>query len=120
MFRPSFVQLGDRAIIHTDEIDWVDIRRLEELVIVVHHSGGQQSIINGIQAIDIIMTIKPSAFEGKRMRWKRHMWMVHNLIGHPLMQLLVFAKQYKLAIRVHEATIPKPEGRHRNEHRNTN
>lgn len=110
----QFIQIGDHTIVHSDEIDWVDIRRLEDLVIVVHYAGGEQAIVSGIQAIDVIMAIRPSALEGRRLRWKRHVWAFHNLVGHPLMQLLVFLKQYKLAIKVHDLTVPQPEGKHPN------
>jgi hypothetical protein len=106
-----FVQIGSHSVVHTDEINWIDIRKIEDLVIVVHHSDHQQAIISGIQAIDLLMTIKPSVLESRRLRWYRHAWAIHNLVGHPLMQVLAFLKQYKLAMRVHDMTVPRPLGR---------
>lgn len=38
-------------------------------------------------------------------------WLVHNLVGHPLMQFLALLKLYKAAMWVHESTVPRPEGR---------
>lgn len=106
-----FVQLGDHSVVHTDEINWVDIRKVEDLVLVVYYGDNQEAIVSGIFAIDLLMTIKPSVLEGKRMRWHRHRWAVHNLIGHPLMQILSWLHKPKLAMSVHDRTIPRPSGR---------
>jgi hypothetical protein len=36
-------------------------------------------------------------------------WAVHNLIGHPLMQIFFMLKMEKLAIAIHDSTLPENE-----------
>ena len=103
----DFVRAGDR-VIRADTVEWVDFSRLDELRVVIHH-GGETSLAEGIHAIEALFILKPSALEGKRLKWKRRAWMFHNLVGHPLMQLLALFKFYRLAMAVHDKTVPKPE-----------
>lgn len=46
-----------------------------------------------------------------RLRLAKRAWLVHNLVGHPLMQLLALFGCYRKAFAVHEATVPRPTGR---------
>lgn len=105
-----FLLLGDQ-LVNASDIDRIDFSRIDELTILVHLKDHPVIVVLGIQAIDLLMAIKPSALESRRLRWYRHAWAAHNLIGHPLMQLLAFFKQYKLAMRVHDLTVPRPIGR---------
>jgi hypothetical protein len=43
-------------------------------------------------------------------RSKEHMWAIHNLFAHPLMQILAWFRLYKQAIWIHNITVPKPRG----------
>jgi hypothetical protein len=104
-----FVLAGDE-LINIDEIRYVNYGRIEDLIVVVRHADGV-SRIEGIQALELLMQLKPAAFESRRLRWKRHAWALHNLVGHPLMQLLAFFRLYKLAMFVHDQTVPRPLGR---------
>lgn len=106
-----FVQLGDHTVVHTDEINWIDIRKVEDLILIVHWGEHQQAIVSGIHAIDLLMVVKPSVLEGKRLKWHRHRWAIHNLVGHPVMQILAWLKKPRWALSVHDRTIPKPIGR---------
>jgi hypothetical protein len=106
----TFVLIGEH-VINTDLIERIDFSNIEDLRLTVYFKNSKPTVVIGIQTIDILMAIKPSAFESRRMRWYRHVWMFHNLVGHPLMQMLAFLKQYKLAMRVHDLTIPRPLGR---------
>ena len=36
-------------------------------------------------------------------------WAVHNLVGHPLMQILTWLGKPELGVRVHDATTPRPD-----------
>lgn len=105
----QFILIGEN-IVNIDTIDRIDFSDIEKLRIVVYlkHSSKHGLIVVGIQVIDILMTIKPSALEGRRMRWNRHAWSIHNLVGHPLMQVLAYLKYYKLAMKVHDLTVPRP------------
>jgi hypothetical protein len=107
MPRPSFILAGGR-LINEASVRWVDISDIERLRIVVHHDDGAD-VIERIQAIEALMTLKPSAFESKRLRWARHAWAIHNLIGHPLMQVLAFFRLYRHAMHVHDVTVPRPK-----------
>jgi len=99
-------------VIHQDEINLIDTRRIEDLILVVHYgNNNEQAIVSGIHAIDLAMAVMPSLLEGRRLRWKKNKWIIHNLIGHPLMQILALLKKYDLAMTVHEFTVPKPEDR---------
>lgn len=90
----------------------LDLEKIEELTVLAWVRGHKQPfIVKDSQAIDLVMAIKPSSLEGKRLRWVKRAWMIHNLVGHPLAQLFANFGQYKLAMRVHDATIPRPLGR---------
>ncbi|HUT76471.1 MAG TPA: hypothetical protein VM285_02230 [Polyangia bacterium] len=103
-----FVKNGTH-LVAVDRIEWADYSRIEELVLVVGFED-QTIRITGIDALESAMAMRPSCLEGKRLRWAKHKWLVHNLIGHPLMQLLALVGKYDLAFRVHEATVPMPRG----------
>jgi hypothetical protein len=57
---------------------------------------------------DLLMQVKPSALEGRRLRWLRHRWALHNFIGHPIMQLLAICGYGKLGVKIHDKTVPRP------------
>ena len=116
---------ADTALIPVDAVDYVDTEHLaEEGYIDVRH-GGKSSRITGFFAIEAAMLLKPSALEGKRMRWQKRVWFVHNVVAHPLMQFIALAGDlvkplsmrhaqnlYRAAMRVHDATVPVPTGFH--------
>lgn len=102
----TFLRAGSR-LVRTDAVTSVDCSRVEELVIVVHHVDGSFEV-TGPDAIDVLMALRPSVLEGKRLRWARHAWAVHNLLGHPLLQVLVWLGQRRLGLAIHDATVPKP------------
>jgi hypothetical protein len=103
-----FVKNGTH-LIAVDRIDWADYSSIEELVLVVGFQG-QKIRITGIDALESAMALRPSALESKRLRWAKHKWFVHNMVGHPLMQVLAMFKLYDAAFWVHDVTVPKPEG----------
>lgn len=103
-----FVKNGEH-LIAVDRIEWANYSRIEELVLIVGFND-QTIRITGIDALESAMVLRPSCLEGKKLRWAKHRWLLHNLIGHPLMQLLALFGEYDLAFRVHEATVPMPRG----------
>jgi hypothetical protein len=109
MRRPDdeFLLAGPR-LIRLGAIRWVDFSEIERLRIVVHHDEGADTVA-GIQAIEALMLLKPSALENRRLRWKKGAWILHNLVGHPLMQILAFFRLYRLAMKAHDGTVPRPE-----------
>lgn len=107
----SFLLVGN-SIVNADHIQFVDIGAIEHLELHVFLVGNEDPIkVTGIQAIEVLMTLKPSALENRRLKWARNIWALHNLVGHPLMQVLAFFRQYKWAMWVHDVTVPRPLGR---------
>lgn len=101
--------LTDLHVIAKDEISFIDFSNIEELKIHGVLKNGLNFTATNSYAIELIMQVKPSALEGKRMKWAKHAWAFHNLIGHPFMQLLALFGFYDLAIKVHDKTIPRPK-----------
>lgn len=101
--------LTDKGIIDVSYIDYIDLEHVEQGIIHVHTYKGDLTM-TGIAALELVWTLKPSALEGKRLTWKKHGWIVHNLIAHPLMQIFALFGWYKLAMRIHDGTVPKPTG----------
>ncbi len=62
------------------------------------------------EAIDLAMRFGPHVLEGyPEFKFAKNAWAFHNLIAHPLMQILAFFGLTKLGLRVHDATIPRPK-----------
>ncbi|HTM68900.1 MAG TPA: hypothetical protein VL426_06410 [Candidatus Binatia bacterium] len=105
--RDAFILAGD-ALLDPARVRGVDLSELDALRVTLRHDDGV-AVAEGIQAIEALMLLKPSALEGRRLRWAKNAWAVHNLIGHPLMQLLAFLRLHRLAMRVHDGTVPRPK-----------
>lgn len=104
----NWLRTGDGNVgIRSDRVTVFDVSEMENLVLTVTTPDGEYTCA-GIHAIDACMILCPSALEGKRMRWHRHVWSFHNLVGHPLMQVLAFAGHHELALWVHDVTVPRP------------
>lgn len=100
----------DSAIISLDDISSIDCSKIEELFVVVYTKQNQIYTATNLNALELVMQTRPSAFEGKRLKWAKFSWMTHNLLAHPLMQLAALFKFYKLAFWIHDITVPKPVG----------
>lgn len=103
-----FVKNGTH-LLPIDGIKRVDYSRIEELVLVVEHDDASTTF-EGIDALEVAMVLNPACLEGKRLRWARRAWLVHNLVGHPLMQILVLLGARSLGLLIHDATVPMPRG----------
>jgi len=103
-----FVKNGTH-LIAVDRIEWANYDRIEELILIVGFQD-QTIQITGIDALESAMALRPSILESKRLDWPKFMWAVHNLIGHPVMQILALFKFYDAAFWVHDVTVPKPSG----------
>lgn len=95
------------ALYRLDEVISVDTSGLEGHEVTVHHQHGIL-VLTGVDAIELVMMLKPSAFEGRRLRWVRHAWSLHNVVGHPLMQLLAWVGRPRWGVWVHDVTTPRP------------
>lgn len=100
---------SDNDIFRSEDIINIDCTEIDELKIIIHLKTGKRLIATNIHAIEIIMCISPSIFEGRKLKWVKNAWIVHNLLGHPLMQIFAFFRMYKTAFWVHDITIPRPK-----------
>jgi hypothetical protein len=104
----SFLTVNDR-IINLASIDTIDCSMLETKgTVSVQLKNGVLLELRGAHAIDIVMRAAPGYVEGKRFKWVRHGWAVHNLIGHPLLQVLAWVGLLKIGLLIHDLTIPRP------------
>lgn len=102
---------ADNKVVSIDAITHADFSNIEQLQVRLFIGKSHFFTATGIDAIEAAMALKPSVLESRRLRWQRHAWTVHNLVGHPVMQLLAFLRQHKAAMWVHDATVPKPRGK---------
>jgi len=102
------LKLGNH-LVPIDNILEVDIWELEKGFVTVKTTNGS-FIISGFDALEVVWWFKPSSMEGKRLSWKPHAWAFHNLIAHPVVQILAWMNLKKQAIRFHDWTTPKPIG----------
>jgi hypothetical protein len=108
MTEREFVKAGD-TIIRIDDIQSIDMARIEQGILNVTHKGGI-SEARDFDAFEIVMLLQPAAIEGRRLRWAKNAWAFHNLVAHPLMQVMVWLGFKKRAIWLHDVTVPKPIG----------
>ena len=102
-----FLKAGD-IIIPVVSVESVDISMIETGYVDVFYEGGKTARAHGFDAFEIVMQLRPAAIEGRRLQWAKNAWAFHNLIAHPLMQILVWFGFKKLAIHLHDATVPRP------------
>jgi hypothetical protein len=110
MMKQQFLRC-DTLIFPIEEIAVVDYSQVEELIVTGLLKSGKTFVATDIHAIELIMAVKPSVLEGRKLKWARHVWSFHNLIAHPLMQILAFMRFYNAAFWLHDATVPKPTGK---------
>lgn len=104
----TFVHYNDK-IVNTHDISTVIIDELvEKGHIVVKRIGFTEEVVKGPEAVNLVMRLCPDALEGKRMKFIRNSWAIHNLIGHPLMQIFSWLGLPKLGIKIHDGTVPNP------------
>lgn len=104
----NFVKLNS-GIVNVANIEYIDDTQIEQLHLIVYHKHGVD-VVDGFFAIELFWLLKPSALEGKKLMWRKHVWSIHNLFAHPLMQLLAYCRLYKAAMWIHDVTTPKPIG----------
>lgn len=75
----------------------------------IHFNEDKWTQITGQAAIDLGMRVDPSIFEGNpKFKFAKNAWAFHNLIAHPLMQIFCLFGFYKLGLKIHDKTIPRP------------
>ena len=103
-----FLNYNDK-LTNSDIIDWVDFFHLvEKGYIRIYYKDGEYDIVEGPQAFNVVMRLCPDALEGKRAKYHRHAWAVHNLFGHPLMQIFSWLGFPQIGLAIHDKTVPNP------------
>lgn len=104
---------GDTYVFSLKDVKWVKYDRLLTNGIVEVAFTGPAGVtlvdtVSGFGGQELIYRLRPSALEGKRFKWRKHMWAIHNIFGHPLMQILAWMRCYKAAMWIHDVTTPQP------------
>jgi hypothetical protein len=94
-------------LIPVERIKRIDISDVENEVVVLYCDDGKY-VAEGFDAIEAVMVLKPSALEGRRLRWRKGAWAFHNIVGHPVMQILAWFGFGRAAVRFHDRTTPRP------------
>ena len=101
-----FVHYNNK-VVNSELISWIDYKNLRDCGYVrVYSTDGTVETVEGGQAIQLIMELDASALEGARLKCARYTWAVHNLIGHPLMQICSWLGYTRLGLKIHNITIP--------------
>jgi hypothetical protein len=109
--RLSFTSL--KAGDHIIPIMWVEdinIENIEQGFITITTYKGVEYKSYGFDAIEAVMVFKPSALEGRRLKWKKNAWAFHNFIAHPVVQILAWVGLKRQAVQFHDWTTPTPRG----------
>ena len=94
-------------VIRVDMICQLDLTRMDQFILKAQLIDGTWIEFERLDAIETILSVKPSAIEGhSKIRWKKHAWIIHNLIAHPLMQILALLRFTRLALWIHDVTVP--------------
>jgi hypothetical protein len=107
---PLSIKAGNKLVL-VDEVHDIDITDIEQEVVKITLYDGTVYEAHGFDAIEAIWVFgKPSALEGRRLKWKQGAWAFHNLVGHPVVQILAWCGFKHEAVRFHDWTTPKPRG----------
>lgn len=106
---PLCLKAGDQLLPFAD-VARLDIRLLERGIVTIAMKDGTAHEARGFDAIECVMAVKPSAIEGLRLRWRPHAWAFHNIVAHPLVQILAWCGWKRAAVRFHDWTTPVPRG----------
>lgn len=104
-----FIHYNGKAI-NTHYIRQIDCINLvgNGYIRIIFTDNRVPEIVEGPEAFNIVMAVCPAVLEGKRAKYVKNSWAVHNLIGHPLMQIFSWLRLPALGIKIHDVTIPEP------------
>lgn len=104
-----FVSFNNK-IISSDTIEWIDLSNLiNKGYVKIYCKGLSGETVDGPEAFGLVMDLCPSALEGKQAKYHKNAWAIHNIIGHPLMQVLSWIHLTQLGIKIHDMTVPNPK-----------
>jgi hypothetical protein len=105
--RSDWIVVDGGGLLDIKTITFVDYSKLDDLVIRIH-TGERSVTVSGFFAVQFVWQLKPDALEGKWLHWRKHAWAFHNLVAHPVMQILAWMHLYKAALWIHDNTVPEP------------
>ncbi len=103
-----FLKAG-QTIVPITAVERLDLHELENGVVYLG-AYGETFRLTDFDAFEAVMLLHSTALEGRRLRWPRHAWAFHNLVAHPVMQLLVWLGFRRAGLWVHDVTVPRPVG----------
>ncbi len=106
-YSPKALKAGNK-LIPVDTVKLIEIDNIENSEVEIITHDGERFTARGFDAVEAIWAFKPSALEGRRLKWKKGSWAFHNVVAHPLMQVLAWCGMTRLAIHLHDATTPVP------------
>jgi hypothetical protein len=98
-----FVKVA-RGAVAIDAIARIELRGD---VVVLAERDATEHVLDGFDAIEAVLLLAPQLLEGRRLRWRRHAWAIHNLIAHPAMQVAAWLGAPRIGMAIHDATIPR-------------
>lgn len=99
-------------IYNSDEISYIDTKNYAKTCdIFVFFKDKEEPFahVEGAEATSLIMKLCPEVLEGKQVKHHKHSWAIHNLVGHPLMQVCSWLHLTGLGLKIHDATVPDPK-----------
>jgi hypothetical protein len=108
--KPPICLKAQNVLIPLDDVKRLDIERLEQQEVDIITFQGDTYTAIGFDAIEAVWVMKPSAMEGRRLKWKKGAWAFHNVVAHPLVQVLAWMGMTRQAVALHDATTPRPRG----------
>lgn len=100
----------NNKIVNSDFISKIDCEKLfSENYLTINLKDGTEEIVIGTESINIIMRLCPAFLEGKRLKYIRNAWAIHNMVGHPLMQIFSWIGLPSLGIKIHDKSTPNPK-----------
>ena len=108
--KPPIVLQAQNDLIPLDEVRRINLDRFEQGEVDIITFENITYTAYGLDAIEAVWAVKPSASEGRRLRWKKGAWAFHNVVAHPLMQVLAWLGMTHHAIWLHDVTTPRARG----------
>lgn len=95
-------------IVNCDNIKYIVCSHFAQFgYIYVHYTNYESECVRGEEAIKVMELLSPDIFEEPDVKSSKDGWWLHNLVGHPLMQIFQWAHLPKWADWIHKKTIPK-------------
>ena len=103
-----FIKINN-TLVNSNTIQSISIAKLVSHGFITISYLNYSEQVFGQEAVEILIRLCPSALEGQRLKFIKYQWSIHNIVGHPLMQVLSWLGLTSWGLKVHDATIPSPK-----------